>query len=213
MDLRKAFDTVPRKLLFAKLAALGVKGKFLEVIKDLFTGTSARIRIGDYDSPSFEIQSGVMQGSKLGPLLFIIFLNDLLIDLESEGLGVMVGELKISSLCFADDIMLLTDCPKNLQKLINICGMWSINNGMRFKIDKCKVMTLNLQKTTESFYLFGEEIKFVSEYKYLGVTFSNKRQTSLITHHISKILKKADRRINCIRHFGFQSDGLRPKKH
>ena len=81
---------------------------------------------------------------------------------------------------------------------------------MRFKINKRKVMTLNLQKTTESFYLFGEEIKFVSEYKYLGVTFSNKRETSLITHHISKILEKADRRINCIRHFGFQSDGLRP---
>ena len=42
------------------------------------------------------------------------------------------------------------------------------------------------------------------------MTFSNKRQTSLITHHISKISEKADRRINCIRHFGFQSDGLRP---
>ena len=210
LDLRKAFDTVPRKILFAKLEALGIDGKFLEVIRDLFTGTIARVRIADHYSPSFEIQSGVMQGSKLGPLLFIIFLNDLLLDIESKGLGAMVGELKISSLCFADDIMLITDSPNKLQKLINICGMWSIKNGMRFKIDKCKVMTLNLQIPKESFYLLGEEVKFVSEYKYLGVTFSNKRQTSLITHHISTILEKAERRINCIRHFGFQSDGLRP---
>ena len=121
-----------------------------------------------------------------------------------------MGELQISSLCFADDIMLITDSPNKLQKLINICGEWSIKNGMRFNIDKCKVMTLNLQKPIESFYLLGEEVKFVNEYKYLGVTFSNKRQTSLITHHISTIVEKAERRINCIRHFGFQSDGLRP---
>ena len=50
----------------------------------------------------------------------------------------------------------------------------------------------------------------MNEYKYLGVTLSNKRQTSLITHHISAILGKADRRLNCIRHFGYHSDGLRP---
>ena len=74
LDLRKAFDTVPRKICFAKLSALGIDGKFLEVIKDLFTGTTARVRIGDHESPFFEIQSGVMQGSKLGPLLFIFFL-------------------------------------------------------------------------------------------------------------------------------------------
>ena len=55
LDLRKAFDTVPRKVLFAKLSALGVNGKFLNVIKDLFTGTKARVRKGDHESPSFEI--------------------------------------------------------------------------------------------------------------------------------------------------------------
>ena len=71
-------------------------------------------------------------------------------------------------------------------------------------------MTLDVQNPGEPFYLLGEEVKFVREYKYLGVTFSNRRQTSLITHHISTILEKTERRINCMRHFGFQNDGLRP---
>ena len=72
----------------------------------------------------------------------------------------MVGEINISSLCFADDIMLKTDSPKKLQKLINDLKLISV------------VMTLNLQMPKESFYLLGKgkEVKFVSDYKYLGVT-------------------------------------------
>ena len=57
LDFRKAFDIVPRKLLFAKLAAIGVKGKILNVIIDLFTRTTAAVRVGDHESNSFAIQS------------------------------------------------------------------------------------------------------------------------------------------------------------
>ena len=75
--------------------------------------------------------------------------------------------------------------------------------------DKCKIMTLNLRKPNVGFILLGKELEVVCEYKYLGVIISNKRQTSLITHHISSILKKAERRVNSIRHLGFQSYGVR----
>ena len=81
---------------------------------------------------------------------------------------------------------------------------------MCFNIDKCKVMTLNLTLSPTPFYLMKKKLAFVSEYKYLGVTISNTRQTSLITQHISDILDKAGKRVNCIRHYGFQCDGLRP---
>ena len=210
LDFRKAFDTVPRKLLFAKLAALGIKGKIFRAIKDLYTNTNATIRVGNYESRSFEIESGVMQGSKLGPLLFIIFLNDLLIELERLGIGIMIGKVSKSALGFADDIILITDSPSKLQELINYCGKWSKKNDMRFNHSKCKVMTLNLRKSPVMFNLLGKNIDFVTEYKYLGVKFSNKRQTSLVIQHISSILEHAGRRVNCIRHYGFSSDGLRP---
>ena len=80
---------------------------------------------------------------------------------------------------------------------------------MTFNNSKCKVMTLNLRKPPVTFKLFGKNIDSVTEYKYLGVKLSNKRQTSLVTQQISSILE-AGRRVNCIRHYGFSSDGLRP---
>ena len=72
MDLRKAFDTVERQRLFRKLRGTGIRGKMARVIEDLYKGNRARIRIGEYLSEEFSINSGVMQGSKLGPILFNI---------------------------------------------------------------------------------------------------------------------------------------------
>ena len=65
IDLAKAFDSVPRNKLFKKLRKTGVKGKMHRVIKDLYTDNRATIRIGEYETKIFKIQSGVMQGSKV----------------------------------------------------------------------------------------------------------------------------------------------------
>ena len=70
MDLKKAFDRVPRQLLFYQLYKFGVRGMMFRVIEDIYTRHKARDKIGKNLSPEFEIQLGVLQGSKLGPLLF-----------------------------------------------------------------------------------------------------------------------------------------------
>ena len=76
MDLRKAFDTVCRYLMLRKLYSLGVTGKMFRVIKDLYSDNIANVLIQNNLSRAFKIKSGVMQGSKLGPILFNIFIND-----------------------------------------------------------------------------------------------------------------------------------------
>ena len=156
MDLKKAFGRVPRQLLFYKLYKCGVRGKMFRVIKDIYTKNKARVLIGKNLSPEFEIQSGVLQGSKLGPVLFLIFINDLLDKLNESNYGVKIEDLKISSLGFADDIVLTCDSPSKLQSLINICSEWAAQNCMEFQTTKCKVMVLTHSSTNLSFTLNNE---------------------------------------------------------
>lgn len=151
MDLRKAFDSVPRSLLFKKLRHIGVRGRICNAIQDLYTKNKARVIILDYLSDYFEIHSGVMQGSKRGPILFIFYINDLLLELEAANLGVSIGNVAVSALGLADDIVLIADNPKNLQKLINICVNWASRNGITFNTDKCKTMTLNTRAKNQHF--------------------------------------------------------------
>ena len=121
LDLRKAFDTVPRHILFKKLYNIGIRGKFLRVIQNLFSSNPANVLVDGFLSPEFHINRGVLQGSKLGPLLFNLFINDLLESLNNSNLGATFGDTLVSTLGFADDIVLVTDCPKKAQKLLDIC--------------------------------------------------------------------------------------------
>ena len=211
MDLAKAFDTVPRKILFRKLRKLGIKGKMLRVISDLYTRNIARVQVGNYLSPNFEINKGVMQGSKLGPILFLIFINDLLNELHTSRLGAQIAYHIISGLGFADDIVLISDVPGNLQKLINICDNWAHKNQMSFNLDKCNVMVFNVNSLGLRFHIRNETLKVVSLYKYLGILLSSgARQKTLYKEHFAKILEKALARLHCIRHLGFHKHGLRP---
>ena len=211
MDLAKAFDTVPRDRLFRKLWMAGIRGKMYRVIKDLYTDNTATIKMGGHLSKSFEIKSGVMQGSKLGPILFNIFINDLLERLHESKLGVAMEHITVTALGFADDVILIAEDPSRLQDLINICGSWSKQNGMGFNIGKCKVLPLNVELKGLAFRLRGKSLKVVRWARYLGIIISRGRLTTLYGNHIKRVLEKAETRANAIRHLGYHSDGLRPQ--
>ena len=82
---------------------------------------------------------------------------------------------------------------------------------MRFNIDKCKVLPLNVGLKGLAFKLGGTLLKIVQWARYLGIILSRRRLTTLYGNHIKKVLEKAEARVNAIRHLGYHSDGLRPQ--
>ena len=145
------------------LFSVGISEKILRVIQDLFSSNRANVLIDGYLSRVFSINKGVLQGSKLGPILFILFINELLTTLETSKLGASIGSIHISVLGFADDIMLVSDSPINLRKLISICESWAEDNKMKFNVDKCKILIINKPNKREYplFELYGKPLEIV----------------------------------------------------
>ena len=211
LDLKKAFDTVIRNLLFKKLCAAGIRGKILRVIQNLFSNNPANVVVDGFLSPEFTINRGVLQGSKLGPILFNLFINDLLEELNRSNLGAHIGPLHFAALGFADDIVLISDSPRKLQQLLDICSSWALKNQMTFKTSKCKVMILNETCSNVMFTLDNETLEIVPEYEYLGILITSKYVTNLFKSHFDFILKKAKTRVAAIRAYGFSKNGFRVK--
>ena len=133
LDFRKAFDTVPHTRLINKLSGYGVKGKLLDWIKDFLSHRLQFVSINNECSEKVEVTSGVPQGSVLGPILFIYYINDLPLSVDCS--------IKI----FADDtkayfpINSLSD-KSILQESINSLVQWSERWQLKFNSDKCKIL-------------------------------------------------------------------------
>ena len=154
MDFKKAFDCVPHCRLLRKLEAYGIKGKLLEWIKDFLTGRRQRVLVNGEESSWCDITSGIPQGSVLGPVLFVIFINDLPDDIN--------GKVKM----YADDTKMYRritaaqdhqDMQADLERLDD----WSKKWQLRFNEKKCKIMHLGKQEKES--YNLGNSVMSVTE--------------------------------------------------
>ena len=103
-DFKEAFDRVPHnRLLLYKLECLGIKGKVLDIIRDFLTGRSFRVCVGGKFSNPKDVLSDIPQGSVLGPLLFVLYIND------------RPDSIKSFAKLFADDLKMIAEASDKLQ--------------------------------------------------------------------------------------------------
>ena len=95
LDFAKAFDTVPHRRLIGKLEAYGISGNILNWIKAFLTGRTQEVVVNGSKSAKAPVLSGIPQGTVLGPVLFVAYINDILDDISSNGV------------MFADDTKIL----------------------------------------------------------------------------------------------------------
>ncbi|KAK0154090.1 LINE-1 retrotransposable element ORF2 protein [Merluccius polli] len=114
VDLEKAFDRVPRGVLWGVLREYGVSDPLIRAVRSLYDWCQSLVRIAGNKSDLFPVRVGLRQGCPLSPILFIIFMDR--ISRCSQGVeGVRFGDIRIGSLLFADDVVLLASSDRELQ--------------------------------------------------------------------------------------------------
>ena len=185
IDFSKAFDSVPRNALLARLADLGIDTKLYHAIESMYRKTSAQALANGVKSRTFNIERGVAQGCPLSPTLFAIYINTLIDQIQASGLGMKIDDTgNLSILAYADDIVLVAENKHDLQEMVNIAYNWCEKWGMKANIAKCGIFSIH-DKDADTDINWGQTtIPVVSDYKYLGVTFDNKLNWE---KHINKI--------------------------
>jgi hypothetical protein len=194
MDLSKAFDCLPHRLLLSKMHAYGISLETCNLFLSYLTNRYQRVKCGLHRSDWSLIKRGVPQGSILGPILFNVFVNDLLY---------FLGD-KCNVYNYADDNSISVTDPninvmkRNLSSACCIALDWFQNNHMQANPDKFQGIILSRKCITENDYVLyaGEkEIKCDHSVKLLGIQIDKELN---FTEHVRNICKKASRQVNIL---------------
>ena len=158
--------------MWSKLHSIGLSTKVLNLIENIYEKANVSIKINGKLSPPFQSNKGVRQGCPLSPLLFTIYINDLIPFIHQRIEGIKVCKKEIKGLLFADDMALFSDTAQNMQHTLlaleQYCNRWDLT----VNTTKTKIMRYPSSPPSTFLYL-NEPLEEVPYYKYLGFYISN----------------------------------------
>ena len=199
-DISKAFDRVWHKGLLYKIEQMGIRGDLLSWIENYLVGRKQKVIINGKESTIIEINAGVPQGSIIGPLFFLIFINDIVTDIGCS--------IKL----FADDTTVyviiedINTAAENLNSDLNKVHTWSKKWLVNFNPQKTETLLITRkqeQNIHPALYFNNIPIKEVTSHKHLGLTFNS---TCHWGEHIDIIVTKANKKLNILRSLKFDLD-------
>lgn len=195
VDFRKAFDTVSHEKLFHRLRSYGIAGNLLSWLQNLYSGRTHRTRVGMSLSTVADLLSGVIQGSGIGPLMFLAFINELIELMKRYGVTIKL---------FADDSKLyaeivdISDVHK-FQAALDQLSDWAATWQLTIAIDKCCVLNVGKIPSdiveTANYSIDGHSLPLVSSCRDLGIIVSHDMSPRL---HINAMVLRAQQRANVI---------------
>ena len=191
LDFAKAFDKVPHKRLLSKLTSYGITGNKHNWVTSFLSNRKQRVSVNGALSDITDVTSGVPQGSVLGPILFLLYINDINENVQS------------SIRLFADDSIIYRKINANIDHQILQTDLiqlekWSDKWQMQFNISKC-VHLPNTNKTKPSshqYSLFGHPLYKVASHSYLGVKLYSKLSWA---KHITEITSKSSKVLGMVK--------------
>ena len=170
IDLRKAFDTVDHSILLKKLDKVGIKNEIFMWCKNYLSNRKQKTLVNGIHSEYLDVSCGVPQGSVLGPLFFLIYVNDIVNRIGVDNINLYADDTVIH--CEGDDIPLLKE---NIQNLLNIFSYWCKENKLSINAEKTKFVCFGTKQRVKQYRdlklsLLDTFIQQVPSYKYLGIT-------------------------------------------
>ncbi len=166
---------INRESLWSKLKQMGVPEKMVNALQCICCRVQCCLRLNGISSSYFNVSSGLKQGCLLSPILLNLFLNDLILELEASGCGIDIGEEKVCILCYADDLVIISETyiiSECLQTMLDIVKQWCSKWSMAVNTNKTQIVHFRAASMPRSNYTFtyGDLPIVISErYKYLGL--------------------------------------------
>ena len=186
LDLKRAFETIDRNILIEKLNKYGIREVEVKWFKSYLSERFQRVKINETFSEKVKVDLGVPQGSKLGVILFLLYINDIV---------KTISDAKMS--LFADDTLIyvvgddLKSCESLIQNQIEKINIWLCKNKLKLNVTKTKCMCLNNGGLNVNILINNQPIECVDGIKYLGVFIDNKLKFNQhVYNQCAKISKK-----------------------
>ena len=185
IDFKKAFDSVCHNKLLLKLAAYGITGNLLGWMKSFLTDRKQRVHVNNCYSDWADVTSSVPQGSVLGPILFLLYINDLTDVVHGCKIKLFADDVKVYWIFESKNIV-----TNVLQQCLDAIWQWSVIWQLPISCNKCFTMHFGINNV-KNVYKFGHfDIKSECDVKDLGVFVSNNLKSS---YHCIKLIDKTKR--------------------
>jgi hypothetical protein len=171
LDISKAFDKISHYGLFLKLMQKNVPKNFIDILACWYSKCIVSVRWGNECSQPFRMQAGVRQGGILSPILFAVYMNEMVEQLNKSGHGCCINGNFLGCLLYADDVLVISQSVCTMQHMLDICTSVAQKLDLRFNVKKSMVLRIGRRYNYKcaNLVLSGEHLQFVDEIKYLGV--------------------------------------------
>ena len=190
LDARKAFDVVDHFLLKKKLYQSGIEHQMWTLVDNMYINTKEKVRWNSLDSRTFHIQRGVKQGSVISPLLYKLYINDLLMKLQTSRLGFEIGNIYVGAPTCADDVMLITKNFRQVQPLLDTAQNYSQVHKYQLHPQKSTVTKIVMARedtSPEIEWHLGEKVVSPTEdVTHLGINWKSGKTSPDVTENVKK---------------------------
>ena len=205
LDFKKAFDSINHDLLLAKLRKYDVDHDTIGWLRSYLSGRNQQVRINGVVSTAVPVTSGVPQGSHIGPILFVFFLEDLVQHLGVSSCSVYADDMKLHR------VVRCTQDQLELKNLLERVERWSAINDMNLNPSKCQHMIYTRAQQVKQFrYSIGDTVlRQVNIVRDLGVILDSKLT---MTKHIDTVISKARATLGLVKFFSRGFDNSKATK-